>query len=258
MTSFAMKGTALAAAALLSTPAWADEMPSLSFTTGVDYSSGDYGTGIDTDIVVVPLTARYRTGDLRFTASVPYLHINGASSIVGGDGGPVVIDPNAPRTSRSGIGDATVGVTWSPPEERLGFGLALSGRVKLPTASQSKGLGTGKVDTSVSAELSKTVGNVTPFVSAGYRMPGDPDGFNLHNAFTGSAGASVVAGKAVLIGSYDYRESTSDLSDDSQELFGAISGPVSDRLTFTLYGSKGLSDGAPDYGVGAMMTIKAF
>lgn len=243
---------------LCSAPTLAQERPdSLSITTGVDYSQGDYGAASDTEIIVVPVTARYKTGDIRFSASLPWLHIEGASSIVGGgDGGPIIIDPNAPRTTRSGLGDLTLGVNWAPSEDRLGFGLDLGARVKVPTASQSRGLGTGKVDISFSAELSKTFGKITPFVSGGYRLPGDPDGIALDNAFFGSAGATFVAGKSVLIASYDYREATSSLSEDSEEVFGAFSTPVSERLNFTLYGSGGLSDGAPDFGVGAMLTLK--
>lgn len=230
---------------------------SLSITTGLDYSKGDYGTGSDTEIIVVPVTARYKTGDIRLSASLPWLHIKGASSIVGGgDGGPIIIDPNAPRTSRGGIGDLTLGANWAPREEQLGFGFDLGARVKIPTASSTKGLGTGKVDVSVSAELSKTFGPVTPFVSAGYRFPGDPDGVDLRNAFFGSVGITVVAGKTVLIASYDYRKATSPLSEDGEEIFGALSTPVTDRMNFTFYGSGGLSDGAPDFGVGAMLTFK--
>lgn len=252
---------AVIAATALTSPAVAQSSdPSLSVTTGVDYSSGDYGTGIDTEIIVVPFTARYKTGDLRFSAALPWLRIDGASSIVGGgDGGPVVIDPNAPRTTRSGLGDVTLGVNWALPEERLGFGLDFGARVKLPTASESKGLGTGKADASLSAELSKSFGNVTPFVSAGYRFVGKPEGLDLNDAWFGSAGASVVAGRrSVLLASYDYRQARSPLIKDSQELFGAFSTPLSSSLNFTLYGSKGLSDGAADYGVGAMITLKAF
>lgn len=248
----------VAAPLACSAPAWSQETKdSLSITTGLDYSQGDYGTGSDTEIIVVPITSRYKTGDIRLSASLPWLHIKGASSIVGGgDGGPIIIDPNAPRTSRSGIGDLTLGVNWAPPEERLGFGLDLGARVKVPTASSSKGLGTGKMDVSVSAEISKTFGAVTPFVSAGYRFPGDPDGFDLRNAFFGSAGATLVAGKTVIIASYDYRKATSLLSADSEEIFGALSTPISQRTSFTVYGSGGLSDGAPDFGVGAMLTLK--
>jgi len=229
---------------------------SLTAITGVDYSSGDYGTGSDTHILVVPMSLRYRTGQLRFTATLPWLRINGSSAIVGGGSGGVIIDPNAPRTTRSGLGDLTLGVGYQIPEERLGFGLDLSARVKLPTASRSKALGTGETDVTVAAEISKSFGIVTPFANVGYRMPGDPSGFDLHNGWTASGGASVMLGKSALIASYDYRESTSDLARDSQELFGAFSTPVAEKLIFTLYGTGGLSKGAADYGIGSMVSVK--
>lgn len=229
--------------------------PELSFTTGIDYSRGDYGSTVETEIFVVPVSARLKVGDFRLSASVPYLHIDGAN-IVGGDGGPIIVDPDAPRVSRNGIGDVTVGVNYAVPEDRLGFGLDFGARIKLPTAET--GLGTGETDFSFSAELSKTMGTVTPFVSAGYRVLGDPEGIDLNNAFFASAGASVLAGRSVVLASYDYREATSALVDDSHELFGALSTPLSRTLNLTLYGSAGLSDGAPDFGVGGMITVKLF
>lgn len=248
---------ALAAAAIAAPQAQAqDTGPELSVTTGVDYSSGDYGTATDTEIFVAPLSLRLKTGDVRFSASIPYVRIDGAASIVGGDGGPIVVDPNAPAVVRDGIGDLTLGANYAIGEERIGVGLDFGARVKLPTAET--GLGTGATDFSFSGELSRTFGPVTPFVSAGYRILGDPVGVDLNNAFFGSAGASVGLGRSVLLASYDYREATSALSDDSQEVFGALSTPVSEKLDLTFYGSAGLSDGAPDFGVGAMITLRAF
>lgn len=256
-----MKGiTALAAASLslgVAAPAMAQTGgSSLTAITGIDYSSGDYGTGSDTHILVVPMSLRYKNGNIRLTATLPWLRINGSTAIVGDGSGGVVIDPNAPRTTRSGLGDLTLGAGYLIPEDQLGFGLDLSARVKVPTASRSKALGTGKVDVTVSAELSKTFGILTPFANIGYRMPGNPSGIDLHNAWIASGGVSAALGKSVIIASYDYRETTSDLARDSQELFGAFSTPVAERLTFTLYGTGGLSKGAPDYGVGSMMSIR--
>jgi hypothetical protein len=201
------------------------------------------------------VAARFKTGNLRLSATIPYIRINGAN-VVSGDGGPIVIDPNAPRVTRDGIGDLTLGANYAIPEEKLGFGLDLGGRVKLPVAETD--LGTGKTDFSVSAEVSKTFGTVTPFVQGGYRWMGDPATIDLNNVFFASAGASVALGKSVLLVSYDYRQATTNLIDDSQELFGAFSAPLGKRLNFTLYGSAGLSEGAPDYGAGAMLTLKAF
>jgi len=233
------------------------EDPKMSYSTGLDYSSGDYGTGFQTRMLVAPVSARLEAGELRLSASIPWIRIDGASSILAGDGSPIVVDPSAPRTIRSGFGDLSVGASWSLPEEKLGFGLDLGARIKLPTSSAAKALGTGKTDLTVSAEVSKSFGKVTPFLSLGYRMPGDPAGIDLRNTLFGSAGASVVVGKSVLIGSYEIREATSVLSKSSQELFGAISTPLSKKLTVTLYGSGGLSDGAPGFGTGLMMTLKS-
>lgn len=256
----ACAGLAAASPALAQSELAADPAPDtqLSFTTGLDFSEGDYGAPLDTRILVVPFSARLKTGDVRITASVPWLRIDGANIVGGGAGTPIVIDPAAPRSVRSGLGDVSLGLAYVIPEDRLGIGIDLSGRIKLPTASAAKGLGTGKADFSGSVELSRTFGTVTPFASVGYRLPGDPDGFDLKNTLFASAGFSVAAGKTVLIASYDYRESPTTLAQDSHELFGAISVPVSSRLDITFYGSGGLSKGAPDYGVGAMLTLKAF
>ncbi len=228
----------------------------LTVTTGVDYSSGDYGTGVDTNILVVPAAARLKTGNLRLIASVPYIRIDGAESIVGGEGGPIVVDPDSSRVTREGIGDITLGANYGIPEDNLGFAVDLRGRVKLPTAQD--GLGTGKADVSLAAELSKSFGGFLPFISGGYRILGDPEGVDLNNALFGSIGGSVIAGSSVIMLSYDYREATSAASADGQEVFGAFSTPVSQTLTLTFYGSAGLSDGTADYGLGAMISLRAF
>jgi hypothetical protein len=240
----------------LTSQAHAQSTAQVTVTSGIDYSSGDYGTGVDTNILVVPVSARIKTGNLRFTGTMPWVRIDGSSGVVGDGNGGVIIDPNAPRTVRSGFGDLTLGAAYAIPEERLGLGLDLSARVKVPTASRAKGLGTGKTDVTVGAELSKTFGKITPFASVGYRFLGDPDGLDLRDGWTASGGATVVLGTSSLILSYDYRASSSAFSKDSQEVFGAFSTPLGQRLTLTTYGSAGLSDGAPDYGLGAMVGVK--
>nr|WP_166179177.1 hypothetical protein [Altererythrobacter segetis] len=264
-----MRKTGLAAIAAIgiatATPAVAQDstdqaanapFTSFSLMTGVDYSSGDYGTGLDTNILVVPATARLTTGNLRFGATLPWLRIDGANVIGGADGGPIVIDPNAPRTIRKGIGDLSLSATYAIPEESIGVGLEFTGRVKMPTGSQSKGLSTGKTDLSASVDLSKTFGIITPFIDVGHKWAGDPSYIDLNNTWFGSVGASVALGNSVLLASYDYREATSPLSEDSQEVFGAFGAPVSKHFNLTVYGSAGLSEGAPDYGAGGMVTLK--
>ena len=198
----------------------------------------------------------YRTDWLRLSASVPYLRIDGAGVVLGPDGKPLPGVPTAAGT-RSGVGDASLGATVSLPSDRLaGFEVDLGGRVKLPTSQRSKGLGTGKTDVSVSADVSYPVGAWSPFVTLGYRMPGDPEDVPLKNTFTASAGASLAVGRTILIGSYDYAEASSPAAKDSHELFGAVNTPITDRVSWTGYGTAGLSKGAPDFGVGVLFSLK--
>lgn len=231
----------------------------LSFSTGIDYSTGDYGLAEDTEILVVPFSLRATTGNLAFTATLPYLRIDGPGGVVVGPGGEPL--PGVPSEGgvREGLGDLSLGASYTIPAETLGgVELGLGGRVKLPTSSQSKQLSTGETDVTVSADLSYAAGPVVPFLNVGYRFLGDPEGQDLRNGPVASAGASVQMGQAVLIGSYDYARAISPLAEDSHELFGGLSGPVSSRLNITGYGIVGLSQGSPDLGVGVLLTFRAF
>ncbi|HWH21668.1 MAG TPA: transporter [Allosphingosinicella sp.] len=231
----------------------------LSFSTGIDYSSGDYGLDENTKILVVPFTLRATTGNLAFTASLPYLSIDGPGGVVVGPGGEPLPGVPTEGGKRDGIGDLSLGATYTIPAANLGGAeLALGGRVKLPTSSRDQQLSTGKTDFSVSGDLSFPMGNVVPFVNLGYRWLGDPEGADLRNGPTASVGSSFVLGQSVLIASYDYARATSRLTEDSHEIFAGLSAPVSSAFTMTGYGVAGLSKGSPDFGLGVLLTAKVF
>ena len=237
-----------------------DRSLGLSLTTGADFSSGDYGASARTDILVVPFSLRAKKGPIRITATIPWLRLDGPANIVGGgEDGPIVINPNplVPRRVREGLGDVSLGLDFALPSAGLGglqidFGL----RLKLPTAAKSRGLSTGKTDIGVVADISRPIGNLSPFLTLGYRMPGDPQGFELRNTVTVSAGTSATFGRFVAIGAYDYAGATSPLSFDSHSLFGALAAPLAKRVILTGYGTIGLSRGAPDYGLGLLVTFR--
>jgi hypothetical protein len=65
----------------------------------------------------------------------------------GGDIGPIIIDPNTPvaRTRRNGFGDLTLGAAYEFSSSLMGgTDFDLSGRIKVPTAAESKFLGLEK------------------------------------------------------------------------------------------------------------------
>lgn len=81
----------------------------MSASTGVDYSSGDYGAAEDTEILVIPFVLRAPTSNLAFTASVPYIRIDGPAGVVLGPGGEPLPGTGTGAGVREGIGDLNLG-----------------------------------------------------------------------------------------------------------------------------------------------------
>jgi hypothetical protein len=228
----------------------------VSFSTGMDYSKGDYGLGADTDILVVPFSVRATAGDFAFSGTLPYLKIDGPGGVVvGPDGQPLPGVAGIPG-KRSGMGDLSLGATYTFRPSGNGLEVGFGGRVKLPISDETKHLGTGKADVKVSADVSYAMEGFIPFVNVGYRFLGDPGAVELRDGPTASVGFSAPVGRNVIILSYDYATATTRLSKDSHELFGGLSVPLNDRFTVTGYGVGGLSTGSPDFGVGILLTVK--
>ena len=80
-----MKRSALLGAALLCIGA-AHAEDGFWLGIGADYSSGDYGSDITTDITSVPVTARYDSGNWTWRASLPWLRVDGDVGVLPGLG----------------------------------------------------------------------------------------------------------------------------------------------------------------------------
>lgn len=55
---------------------------SFTLSTGVTYSTGDYGELEDTEVIAIPISASYRYGDLRVRVSIPWVQVNGPGSLL--------------------------------------------------------------------------------------------------------------------------------------------------------------------------------
>ena len=252
-----LSSTLFAASALsLAAPALAE--PTVELSTGLEYEEGEYGTGESIETWRVPASVRIQSGQVQFSATLPWLRVDAPGNVVGGGGGilglPIIVDPTQPpdRIRREGIGDLELGAAYTVPTRAVG--LTLSGQVKVPTASTAKGLGTGEFDYAVGAELSRTFGRVTPFVGVGYTLPGDPEGYELSNSLSARAGAAVQMGERVRGHvAYGYAQSVSPLIPDEQQISTGVNAGLSERLSLGLYGSAGLSEGSPDVGAGVRL-----
>ena len=237
---------------------------SAEFLTGIEYEEGKYGTAQKVETVSIPTSLRVSAGRIQLTATLPYVRIDAPGNVVGGGGGgilglPIIVDPTRPATRdrREGIGDLRLGAAYTVPSTSLG--LTFMGQMKVPTASERKRLGTGKIDYMVGAELSKSFGGITPFASVAYTIAGDPQGYDLRNSISARGGLAAQIGEKVRGHiSYGYAQSLSRLVPDEQQISTGINAGLSDRLSLGLYGSAGLSRGAPDIGAGMQVGLRLF
>lgn len=241
----------------------ASSSPSVEMTGGLEYQEGKHGTGQKIETLSTPVTARFSTGRIQLSATLPYVRVDAPGNVVAGGAGllgvPIIVDPSQPATRdrREGLGDLKLGAAWSVPNSL--FDLTLLGQVKLPTASAHKRLGTGETDYMVGAEVARRFGSLTPFAGLSYTLPGDPSGYELRNSLSARAGLAAALSQRVRgYVSYSYAQSLSRLVANQQQVTTGINAGLSNRLTLGLYGSAGLSEGAPDAGAGIQLGIKLF
>jgi len=220
---------------------------SFGLSLGTSLAGGNFGSAQGARMLSTALGARVALGTLRLSASIPYLNIRSRGLIYSGiDSTPVVAAPGTgPKIKHDGLGDITLGAAYtllggSAPE------IELSGRVKLPTATNSSQLSTGKTDYSAGIQVTQLVGRFAPFVSGTYRIFGDPKAINLRNGIAASAGTAVLVDeRSTALFSYHYAKGATRLVRDSHELFAGISTKLmSTQLRVTAFVTGGLSKGA--------------
>lgn len=248
---------ACAAILFAAAPALADSGAKWELSTGVDFSSGSYGAASDTETLYVPATVRANGESWRFEVTVPWMRIEGPGNVVGGIDAPIIVVPgDSTTTTNSGLGDVIVGASWITPYlgEGLPF-LELKGKVKLPTAQA--GLGTEETDFSLQLDFYQVVGpNLTLIATGGYQRLGDLDTVELNDGFIGTLGFSAKPSASADAGVlFDYREASTDGTDDQMSLVPFVSWRAGESWGLTGYGVIGLSDASPDYGIGVQFTL---
>ena len=233
--------------------------PSIELSSGIEYEEGDYGTGRDVQTIRIPSTLRITSGRLQAYATLPYVRIEGPANVrpsSGFMGLPIIIDPTVPseeRITREGMGDLRLGASYGIPTPVVD--LALSGEVKLPTASN--GLGTGKTDFAVGAEIAKDLGGAIPFAAVTYNIPGDPENYSLKNSFGFRAGMAAPIGNQTRGYVYYSRgQSLSTNVPDEERIVGGLNSAIGKRLSVGAFGTAGLSDGSPDVGAGIRLGVR--
>lgn len=221
-----------------------DRSGQLSFRVGVEHASGDYGGTQTLNDLYVPVTMLYQRRRLALRVTVPYLRVQFAD-----------VDPagGTTRLTESGLGDAVAALTVYDVYRSPGRSVALdlTGKIKLATGDQTRGLGTGETDYSLQADIYKFFGRAALFGTVGYRVRGQPVGITFDNSWLASTGALYRIAERTEAGVfYDYRQSAVPGAPAIRELALSLSQVLGGRWRVQGYLVHGFSDTSLDYGLG--------
>ena len=266
---------------ILLLPAWVHADDSLfSVSLGAEYASGDYGTGIRTDSVFIPLTvAVYPAQRLDFSLEIPFVYQSssavvagqfmgmqnqsmGASSgtmaaaaVMGGSMGP------GPRTTASaatigqshyGLGDMTLKAGYVLyTEENHVPAIRPNVFVKFPTADKNKFLGTGAFNEGFGVELSKWFGSWLADGEMGYTFQGKSTVLDVKDYLYYSAGIGYQVSqrfRPMLI----FKGNTAPVAGATSQLEARlrIKYQFTKHTGIDGYLAKGITAASPDYGTG--------
>lgn len=193
------------------------DRPDFSLGLGIDYATGDYGTGSDSDFVSVPLYLDlYPTARLDLELIVPYvyqrLEDGGMTTVLyhsqgsyaagsaarkragrngsGGKGHEAdETDTTRHHTSESGLGDVTLTAGYIVVEEGPAIPqVRPTVYLKVPTADEDRGLGTGEFDFGPGLTLCKWLGDWYLFAEGQYVAQGDSSRYDTKDYFNYNGG----------------------------------------------------------------------
>jgi hypothetical protein len=225
----------------------------LSMGVGLEYETGDYGTGDTTDLWRLPLSISYSGEQWYFNATIPYLIADSTGAIVvRSDGHHTTGGIVSGGRSEHGIGDVTLSATrYLTYDKERKLEPFVRGRIKLGTADENKGLGTGENDVAAEIGLNKWTDKQRYYGAIGYEVVGDPPGVNYDNVFYGYGGMSFELTKDKHLGvDLYYTQASAPGFDDSLDLTGFVNYRYDRQRTIHVYLLAGLADGSPDWGGG--------
>jgi hypothetical protein len=200
----------------------------------LDYAfrSGDFGTGSTVDLTALTVSLGWLDSDQEFSVAIPYLSVDEESA-----------------DSVSGLGDVLLrGSRDFTIDRKNQSQLTGAVNVKLPTADDADGLGSGELDVGIGIAWSAMYGDWKPIASAGYTLVGDPSGVDYDDVFSYGVGIFRRLTRSGVYAALDGRSAMIDGTDDPLE--ASIGGFYLFSSSYALNAGafQGLSDGSADYG----------
>lgn len=206
----------------------ADQYVDLSYS----YSQGDFDTGQKTKLSQMQVTYGQVRDAYDFSIAIPYLFLSDSFG------------------NESGLGDIT-----------LQAGMSLSGTsgsadtvyasvsVKLPTADETKGLGTGETDYGGFLNYTHDFASLSLSIMGGYIVTGDSKSQSYKDIMVYGLGVSKMVAPWYVYASLDGRQQTLATGDDPLELSAGLFYQLKQAQFIKVEGFIGLSNSSPDSGI---------
>ncbi len=238
----------------------------VKITSGYEYSSGDYGQDVTTEIEYIPVSMEYILDAWSAKLTVPYIRVTGNGTVVPGTGslngskdfgkgGFVGSSSSTTTTTNSGLGDVVASVAYAffPKQAIVPF-IEMRAKVKFGTADADKALGTGENDYSFQVDGVLGDGSLQPFYTMGYVLVGDTSTIDYDDRFFATAGLMYKLNTMNVIGlTYDYQQASLDGVDDMGVAGAFFTSKFSPGWSATLNMSLGLTDSSLDHGGSLML-----
>ncbi|MFT3870453.1 MAG: hypothetical protein QM715_18545 [Nibricoccus sp.] len=223
------------------------EKSSFKIDTGFVFARGSYGLATDTDVFLALVNPTYETAAWRVEGSLPYVRLKGPATVVGNTGNASAMH------SASGVGDAALGLTRKFAASTDGWSSSLGAKVKFPTADEQKGLGTGKMDTTVQIDVFKAGGTVTPFANIGYQFLGHSEAYPMKSGPLATVGMTTKISSNVIGLAGNWRARMIEGSDHALEAMAFLQHPFNEKSRIQLFVLHGFTDASPNLAAGLML-----
>lgn len=249
--------------------------------------TGTFGSAQTTHVVYAPATVRVDWRRFEFSASFPfvsvmdgtvlwsgggYIPMQGsmsgapgagipmtANGMMGGMMGayqPVTPPPSTPGTSAptlissSGFGDIIAAAGYRVVDRGDGLQVVVGARVKIPSASSAKGLGTGETDMAATVSVRRRLTRGWVYADGGFVKVGDPAGVTLKDAaLWGVGGGRQLSSRAFLLVSAYGNTATIPAFGAPAEVSAGLGLKISRRANLTIMPLVGLTNASPKYGI---------
>lgn len=244
-------------------PVAAQERERYQLKLGAFYDQGDFGTSETSRTFFAPVTLKYLGDRFDVGLTTGFLRLDSPGGVTILEGQPVAgATARGAREVNEGLSDTTLKFRYFAVDDRgpdsFIPGLTPFAKIKFPTADEDRNLGTGEFDGGFGFEWDKQIGSgYFLFGDFSYTFIGSPAGQDLRDRPAVSVGVGrKVTDRLTLSAFLEWRRSLVSGRDDPVEIDGIVSYKLTPTITASPIVFVGLTDGAPDFGIGIEFSWK--